>query len=309
MKKVVRILSIILIIALIGLIALEYNKINKTKIKIKNLKKIINQKQEINKEYVTLLEQNKDQNINEIIKEKTEKETKAEIEITRLQNEINQKQEQNAVLSEKVNTLQEQIDKELEKSTVKLAREITYNQFPEYPTGCESISLYILLKYNGIDTTPEEIINRLKLGSLPYDLDGTLYGGNPEIEFIGDPRNDYSYGVFNNPIAEVAKTFKEGVQSKQGLELEELLEIVKQNRPVMVWATVYNMKSEKTTQWLYKETGETILWKSNEHALVIVGYNDKYIIVSDPYNGRIMKYEKEKFKENYNYFGKRAVYY
>ena len=31
------------------------------------------------------------------------------------------------------------------------------NQHPEYPTGCESIALYMLLQYYGTDVTKEEI--------------------------------------------------------------------------------------------------------------------------------------------------------
>lgn len=309
MKKIITVLSIIVMILLIYIIYIQCKETSTIKNEIKELNEIIGKRQDINKEYIILLEQNKEKNIDEEIQNEKEIINQNKQKIEELQNDINEKQVINTNILNEIQETQIKIEKKLEESTVKIDREITYNQFPNYPTGCESIALYILLKYNGIETTPDEIISRLKLGALPYNLDGTLYGGNPEIEFIGDPRNDYSYGVFNNPIAEVAETYKENVQNKQGIELEELLELIKENRPVMVWSTINNMESKIRTSWIYRDTGEVIYWKSNEHALVIIGYNDKYIIVSDPYNGKIMRYEKNKFKRNYNFLGKRAVYY
>lgn len=309
MKKIITVLSIIVMILLIYIIYIQCKETNTIKNEIKELNEIIGKRQDINKEYIILLEQNKEKNIDEEIQNEKEIINQNKQKIEELQNDINEKQVINTNILNEIQETQIKIEKKLEESTVKIDREITYNQFPNYPTGCESVALYILLKYNGIETTPDEIISRLKLGNLPYNLDGISYGGNPEIEFIGDPRNDYSYGVYNNPIAEVAETYKENVQNKQGVELEELLELIKENRPVMVWSTINNMESKIRTSWIYRDTGEVIYWKSNEHALVIIGYNDKYIIVSDPYNGKIMRYEKNKFKRNYNFLGKRAVYY
>lgn len=309
MKKITVVISTIIMLLIIFGIVIQYKETRILTEKIKNIKQTIEQRQDINTEYSILLEQIKEKNLDKEIPKEKEIEKNNNEKIETLQNDINIKQQINEELLNKIEKIQIKLEEKLEQSTVKIDKEITYSQFPKYPTGCESISLYILLKYNGINTTPEEVINRLKLGELPYELDGISYGGNPEIEFIGDPRNDYSYGVFNGPIADVARTYKEGINSRIGLELEEVLELVKQNRPVMVWTTINNMQSEIKKSWIYKPTGEMIYWKSKEHAVVVIGYNDKYIIASDPYNGKIMKYERNKFQKNYNYLGKRAVYY
>ena len=310
---------IITIISTVLVICITYTiKQNKEAIEeIKRLEKIIELKQETNKEYVYLFKttEHKDmkqeiENINYTISDNKKR-------IENLQNTASQLQEENISINEQIEEvknriLEEQIRKEREElaaSTVKIDREITYSQFPDYPTGCESASLYILLKYYDVDVTMDQIVDSIKKGSLPYRIDDEIYGGNPEEEFVGDPRDDESYGVYNKPIADVAERFKPGVQNIEGLELDEVLEIVSQNRPVMVWTTIGNLPSRISSMWIYRPTGEKIYWKENEHAVVIIGYNNKQVIVSDPYTGRIMRYYRETFKENYNYMGKKAVYY
>lgn len=320
MKKIHLILSIIIIIIL--LICITYTlKQNKTILEEnKRLKEIIELKQETNKEYVYLFKQTEKKNLSEEIENKKNEVKEKKQRIENMQNTINQLTQENQNIKDEIDIkqkelnefLEEQRRKELERleaTTVRIENEITYSQFPEYPTGCESVALKILLEYNGIETTPDEIINRLKKGALPSKIEDEMYGGNPEIEFIGDPRNDYSYGVFNTPIAEVANTFKGNINNVEGIELDEVLNIVSENRPVMVWTTIENLPSRISAIWIYRPTGEKIYWKENEHAVVIIGYNEAQVIVSDPYTGRITRYDRDTFKENYNYMGKRAVYY
>ncbi len=320
MKKLYLILSIILITTLVFCITYFLKQNTRILEKSKRLDQIIVLKQKINREYIYLVKETENKNIKQELKEKQEEIDKKTQNIENLQNTVNELNEKNINIKEEIERKQEELNEileeqrriyqqRLEESTVKIESEITYSQFPNYPTGCESIALYILLKYNGIETSPDEIINRLKKGDLPYKIEDEMYGGNPELEFVGDPRNDYSYGVYNTPIAEVASTFKDGVQNNEGLELEEIFDIVKENRPVMVWTTIGNISSRISEMWIYKDTEERIYWKENEHAVVIIGYNDEQVIVSDPYTGRIMRYNRETFKDNYNYMGKRAVYY
>ena len=61
--------------------------------------------------------------------------------------------------------------------------------------------------------------------------------------------------------------------------------------------------------WIYEPTGETIYWKANEHAVVIIGYTEDKVIISDPINGKAKYQSKSIFKERYNYYGKKALYY
>lgn len=213
------------------------------------------------------------------------------------------------------NETEEQIIKiELQKKEEEEKRKLyasfpTFNQFPNYPTGCESVALYLLLRHYDVNVSVEEIVSRLKKGPLPYENNGQKLGGNPEVEFIGDPKTKYSYGVYNRPIVEIANQYKSGIVSKIGLDFSEVLKFVQEKHPVMVWTTINLSKPFTSTTWVDYETGDTIQWISGEHAVVIFEVDDGQVVVSDPYTGTIRKLDQKTFESRYNYLGKRAIYY
>ena len=185
----------------------------------------------------------------------------------------------------------------------------TYSQFPNYPNGCESIALYTLLKYYKVNVTPDAIVNRLKKGDGPHWEGNVLYGGNPEIEFVGDPRAKNGYGVYQKPIIDVANYYKPGMIDYTGHSLNQVLELVKNGTPVQVWASIGMQNTKVCTSWTYKPTGKKINWICRLHSMVVVGYNSSYVYVSDPYEGQIVKYSRSQFQKKFNLFGKRAIYY
>ena len=183
------------------------------------------------------------------------------------------------------------------------------NQNPKYPTGCESVALTMLLKYYGVSVTPDMVIDRLKKGSVPYYENGILYGGNPEIEFVGDPYLKHSYGVYEKPIIEVANSFKSGIKGGSNISFNEVINLVQNGTPVMAWTSMGLSLPYISKSWIYKPTGEVISWKANEHAVVIVGVNGSSITVADPIGGKLKTYSKSLFEQRYNYYGKKALYY
>lgn len=212
------------------------------------------------------------------------------------------------------NTLQNTYNvtlKEIEaKKTFIISNVLKINQYSlGYPTGCESAALTVLLNYYDVNVRMSDVVNKLAKGDKPYVENGIKYGGNPYLEFVGNP-NDYgSYGTFDKPIEEVANYFKPGIINGTGMSLEQVLEIVKQNRPVIVWTTSGLSVPYISNLWIYKNTGETIKWISGEHALVIIGYNDNQVIVSDSLTGTIRYFDRWVFESRYNTFSKRALYY
>lgn len=185
----------------------------------------------------------------------------------------------------------------------------TFNQFPDYQNGCESVALYNLLRFYNVDVSMKEIVNLLKKGDSPYRINDVLYGGNPEIEFVGNPQDKNGYGVYQKPIIEVANYFKKGMIDYTGHSLDEVLEIVKENIPVQVWVSINLSDTQICASWIYPETGELIDWICDLHSVVIVGFNSKYVYVSDSYTGDIQEYDREQFEKIYNLFGQRAIYY
>lgn len=185
-----------------------------------------------------------------------------------------------------------------------------YNQHPAYPTGCESVALYMLLKYYDTDVTVEQIVEALPKGPLPYMSNGVLVGPNPEREFVGDPRNSSSYGVFNEPIAQTAAQFRSGVKTRKGATVAEMLEIVDSGHPVVAWYT-----TNPTTgivyrrQWQDYQTGETVHWPGGEHAVVVCGHDAENLTYRDPNTGGSVTMTQAKFSEVFDELGGRIVYY
>ena len=186
---------------------------------------------------------------------------------------------------------------------------ITINQYPKYPNGCELVALDILLKYYNVNASVDDIIKVLPMGKTPYYSNGKLYGGNPNYEFLGDPRLTSGWGIWDKGLAKVAENFKPNVINGTGMDFDEILKLVYNDRPVVVWTSINLINPYIANKWIYKETGEQIVWKRFNHAVVVIGYNKDNIIISDPINGKIRYMNRTKFINVYNFMGKRAIYY
>ena len=193
--------------------------------------------------------------------------------------------------------------------TYKIENFPTYYQFPDYPNGCESAALYNLLRFYKINITMSQIVNDLKKGDGPYIENELYYGGNPNIEFVGDPRDSHGYGVYQKPIINVANKYKSGMIDYTGHSFDDVLKIVKKGIPVQIWASVGMQNTEVCISWIYKETGEKIDWICKLHSVVVIGYNKNYVFISDSYTGNIESYSRKQVEKIFNLFGKRAIYY
>lgn len=270
-----------------------------------SLADIKREEENIKQDISELLFDNKNADITTILNQKSLVTTSLNEEITSLETEVQNLETTVSELQAKYNDL---INKKNEES-IYIKGVPTINQNPDYPTGCESVALTILLNYYGVAVTPDDIIGSLPKGELPYSAGDKVYGGNPEKEFIGNPYSQNSFGVYEKPLAVVANSYKQGIHIATGTDFDTILNIVKQGRPVMVWTSMNLIKPYISMTWTYKETGETIYWKANEHAVVIAGYTNDKVIISDPIGGKIKYQSRSIFKERYDYFGKKALYY
>ena len=193
--------------------------------------------------------------------------------------------------------------------TYKIENFPTYYQYPDYPNGCESSALYNLLRFYKINVSMSQIVNTLKKGDGPHYENGVYCGGNPEVEFVGDPADEHGYGVYQKPIIEVANKFKSGMVDYTGHSLDEVLEIVKKGIPVQIWASVNMQNTNICTNWIYKPTGEKINWICKLHSVVVIGFNKNKVFVSDSCTGKIESYNRKQVEKIYNLYGKRAIYY
>ena len=185
----------------------------------------------------------------------------------------------------------------------------TYSQYPKYPNGCETVALYNLLRYYNISVNLDEMMEQLTKGDAPH-LKGTMiYGGDPEIEFVGDPRDLHGYGVFQKPILSLASHYLSGMIDYTGHSFHDVLSLVKENIPVQVWVSIGLKDTNVCATWTHFSSGKKISWICNLHSVIVVGYNSSTIYVSDSYTGKIERYDRTQFEKMYNLFGKRALYY
>ena len=188
----------------------------------------------------------------------------------------------------------------------------TYNQNPKYPTGCETVALYILLKYYKVSVSIDTLINELDKApiSIINEDTGEICVSDPSKVFLGDPTtSENSRGVYTAPIQKLANKYKEGAIAKVGLDFSEVETLVNSGRPVVAWTTINLGNSNVVLLGNSCETGEQLYWNTNEHAMVVIATDDKYVVVSDPNTGTIRYFNKSTFISRYNLMGKRVVYY
>jgi len=186
------------------------------------------------------------------------------------------------------------------------------SQLGEYPTGCEIVSASMLLNYYNYNISVDDFIDNYLDSSFLKEFNGSLYGPHPNESFVGDPRSIYSYGcyapVIVNSINKILKR-EDFVENTTGSEFDELIEnYVDKEIPVLVWVSINMNPTSVGTQWYVKGTRETFQWISNEHCMVLVGYDkDKYYF-NDPYedNG-VVGYDKKLVEKRFKELGKQSV--
>lgn len=78
------------------------------------------------------------------------------------------------------------------------------SQFPEFPTGCESVSTVMALKFYGENISCTRFIDEYLPKNADYYYDsGKRFGPSPYEYFIGSPRTAASYGCMA-PVIEKA---------------------------------------------------------------------------------------------------------
>lgn len=174
----------------------------------------------------------------------------------------------------------------------------TISQFPTLPTGCESVALTMLLNWGGIDVDKDEIANAIPWGNRPY---------TPHDMFIGNPYSKHGFGVFAGPVNDVVKEYNNGKSiNLTGSDISVVLEYIDYGIPVMVWCTSNMVEPVYKHTW--KDTnGNNFSFPGNEHAVVVVGYDDEKIYINDPGSGKERSYDRWLFTERYNDLGQQAI--
>lgn len=186
------------------------------------------------------------------------------------------------------------------------------DQSGKYPTGCESVSAVMLLRHFGMNITVEEFIDDCLECSCFEEKNGELYGPDPRKHFCGSPYDGESFGCYAPVIVRALKKVlgdQYEVTDETGTEEEELCRKYLDNGiPVIYWACI-NMREPITgPQWKLKDSDETFTWISNEHCMLLVGYDKEGYYFNDPYdNNGTIRYSKELTKNRHRAQRSQAV--
>lgn len=177
-------------------------------------------------------------------------------------------------------------------------------QNPELPSGCETVALTMVLNYYGYTVEKTELADKY----LIYSTDNNYVTG-----FTGSPYNLHGGGCYSPSMSNTANRFlyvnNSDLKARYavGMEFEKLFVYVANDIPVMVWCTMDMEPARKAgNEKKFKDT--TFNWVTNEHCVVLSGYNlkDNSVTIYDSISG-IMIYDIEQFKTIYNDMWQMAV--
>ena len=185
------------------------------------------------------------------------------------------------------------------------------SQHPSFPTGCESVSAVIAMRYSGDNISPESFIDDyLEKSSDFHSENGNKYGPDPYSVFIGSPRSRSAYGCMAPVIENAMNKYYQGrktVKNLTGSELETLCnEYINNDIPCLVWASIGMIEPKYTRSWTLPD-GTAYRWLANEHCMVLIGYDNTHYYFSDPYKGAFVKYEKTLCEKRFEAFGRQAI--
>lgn len=175
--------------------------------------------------------------------------------------------------------------------------DVTYiNQNPDYPTGCETISTIMCMRYLGIDVDIRDFIDNYLPKADFVEEGDKVYGPDPNECFVGSPYNPNSFGCYPKVIVKALTAYFTDKKlpfkavEETGTDTEKLLkDYIDNDIPVLYWTSIDMLPTKVGPTWYITGTDRKYTWTSNEHCLLITGYDDENIITNDPWKGNGVK--------------------
>lgn len=178
---------------------------------------------------------------------------------------------------------------------VDLTLDLIY-QNPEYPAGCESMALTMLLNYFGYELDKNVIIDNY----LIYSDDNYIMGykGRPDISPGGGCYAPALTNTANRFLIENKSSYT--AKNISGTDFKELFSYLAKGYPVIVWTTV-GLKPCNKASYIYKYGDTEYTWVYNEHCVVLTGYdlNNNTVTIYDSIDG-IITYSIDDFQKIYD---------
>lgn len=184
-------------------------------------------------------------------------------------------------------------------------------QKPELPKGSEITAATIALNYSGFNVNKLELLKYVHMADLPQNGKGY----DPWGAYIGNPKLSTGYGCYNPVIKFAIRDYfrSKGISNAGTQTLNndfiDLYKEIDNGTPVIIWATV-NMKDVGNIVTWTDTEGASVIWKSNEHCLVLIGYDkDKdTAIFSDSLDPKgTVEYPRSVAEKAYNAMDKQSL--
>ncbi|GAB2692685.1 C39 family peptidase [Paenibacillus thermoaerophilus] len=184
-------------------------------------------------------------------------------------------------------------------------------QHPELPSGCEIVSLTMLLQYLGVDKGKMELVKELPFDPTPMKMSGgrIVSWGDPNTGFVGDVTGKgRGYGVYHGPLFRVLSSYTDQAVDLTGSEFDEVEKMLALGSPVVAWTTINFRVPDKWVTW--ESPNGPVRATFIEHAVLLTGYDEEHVYVNDPWTGgKDVKVAKSRFVETWEAMGKQAISY
>ncbi len=180
-----------------------------------------------------------------------------------------------------------------------------FNQMdsPRLYNGCEVTSLAMVMNYEGIDVTKNDLANEISRVPLRYSSGGY---GNPNEGFVGNMEDGPGLGVYQGPIFELAKKyFPERAENLTGKPFNALLQKVANGSPVWIITTASLSPAASFETWNTPNGPVDVTFQM--HSVAITGYDENNVYVNDPYGTKNKKVPMEPFIKAWELMGSQAV--
>ena len=162
------------------------------------------------------------------------------------------------------------------------------------PSGCEIVSLAVLLQSLGFDADPSQIADEHLVMDGNF---GTGYAGSPYGAGGGYPPG--IVGAANSYLLATGSSVH--AYDLTGTSFEGIKGLVSHGYPVLVWATMFGEDPIFSNAF----DGEAE-WYVNEHCVVVCGISDEGVMTSDPIEGYVV-YDEGDFARIYYLCGNMAA--
>jgi uncharacterized protein YvpB len=186
------------------------------------------------------------------------------------------------------------------------------NQNPQLDNGCEITSLTMMLQYAGVAVDKMELAKAMPKDKTPLKRDrkgNIVYWGNPNSGFVGDVTGkNPGYAIYHGPLYVFTRFYLKTAVDLTNSPYKKLEQKLAQKKPVLVWTTNHYDVPRTWQQW--DTPSGPIRTTREEHAVLLVGYDSKYVYVNDPLSYRKQqRIDKNKFKRGWQALGRQAISY